>query len=77
MYTSLIEPYFKYCCLECGCVGSFTLQKLQQLQNRVAIIVTNSCFDASSKPLTQELSWFTIEQLIEIETIKVVRKTLL
>ena len=76
MYTSLIEPYFRYCCLVWGCIGTTTLQKLQKLQNRAARVATNSCFDAPSEPLIQQLGLLTIEQLIELETVKVVYKAL-
>ena len=76
MYTSLIEPYFKYCCPVWGWIGTTTLQKLQKLQNRAARVATKSCFDAPSESLIQHLGWLTIEQLIELETAKVVYKAL-
>ena len=76
MYTSLIEPYSRYCCPVWSCIGTTTLQKLQKLQNRAARVATNSCFDAPSEPLIQQLGCLTIEQLIEIETVKVVYKAL-
>jgi len=70
-YTSLIELYFRYC------IGTTTLQKLQKLQNRTARVATNSCFDAPSGPLVQKLGWLTIEQLIKLEPVKVIYKSLL
>ena len=73
-YTSLVGPYFRYCCPVWGCVGTTTLQKLQKLQNRAARVATDSCFDAPSEPLIQELGCITIERLIELETIKVAYK---
>ena len=76
MYTSLIEPYFRYCCPVWGCIGTTTLQKLQELQNRAARVATHGCFDAPSEPLIQQLGWLAIEQLIELETVKVVYKAL-
>ena len=76
MYTSRIEPYFRYCCPFWGCVGTTTTQKLQKLQNRAARVAISSCFDAPSEPLIQELDWFTINQLIELEAVKVVYKAL-
>ena len=72
----LIESYLRYCCQVWGCIGTTTLQKLQKLQNRAARVATNSCFDAPSEPLIQQLGWLTIEQLIELETVKVVYKAL-
>ena len=74
MYTSRIEPYFRYCCPVWGCVGTTTLQKLQKLQNRAARVATNSCFNVPSEPLIQQLGWLTIEQLIELETVKLYTK---
>ena len=59
-----------------GCVGTTSLQKLQKLQNRAARVVANSCFDAPSEPLIQEPGWLTSDQLIELETVKVVQKAL-
>ena len=76
IYTSLIETYFRYCCPFWGCVGTTILQNLQKLQGRVAKLATNSCIDAPSEPLIQELGWLTVEQIIELETVKVVYKTL-
>ena len=52
IYTSLFEPYFRYYSPVCGCEGTTTLQKLRKLQNRVARVTKNSCFYASSNPLT-------------------------
>ena len=72
----LIEPNFRYYCPAWGCVGTTTLQKLQKLKNRAARVTTNSCFDASSELLVQELGWLTIEQLMELETVEVVYKAL-
>ena len=51
-------------------------KKLQKLQNRAARVATNSSFDAPSESLIQELGWLTIDQLIKLETVKVVYKTL-
>ena len=76
MYTSLIEPYFRYCCPVWDCAGTTTLQKLQKLSNRAARIATNSCYNALSEPLMEELGWLTIEQLIKLETVKFVCKAL-
>ena len=42
--------------------------------SRVAIIVTNSPYDAHSEPLMQALRWPTVMQLTESETAKVVYK---
>ena len=47
MYRSLVEPYFRYCCLVWGNAGLSIIGKLQKLQNPAAKLITNSPFDAS------------------------------
>ena len=47
-----------------GCCNSTDILQLKRLQNRTARIMTNSYFDATSKPLIQSLDWKTIEELI-------------
>ena len=64
LYTSIVEPHFQYCCSVSGCCNSTDILQLQRLQNRAARIVTNSQFDAPSKPLIQSLGWKTIQELI-------------
>ena len=64
LYTSIVEPHFQYCCSVWGCCNSTDILQLQRLQNRAARIVTNSQFDAPSKPLIQSLGWKTIQELI-------------
>ena len=64
LYTSIVEPHLQYCCSVWGCSNYTDILQLQRLQNRAARIVTNSPFDAPSKPLIQSLGWETIEQLI-------------
>ena len=65
LYNSIIEPHFQYCCSVLGCCNSTDILQLQRLQKRAARIVTNSHFDATSKPLIQSLGWKTIEELID------------
>jgi len=60
-----------------GIVCTTTPEKLQKVQNRAVRVATNSCLDDASEPLMQELGWLTIEQLIELETVKVVYRALL
>ena len=64
LYTSIVEPHFQYCCSVWGCCNSTDILQLQRLQNRAARIVTNSHFDAPSKPQIHSLGWKTIEVLI-------------
>ena len=64
MYTNIVKPHFRYCCLVWGCCGLTEIKRLQKLQNRAARIVSGSSFDAPSKPLIKELGWRTIDELI-------------
>ena len=76
LYAGIVEPHFRYCCSVWGCCGSMELDQLQKLQNRAARVITNSNFDAPSRPLIQELGWKTIEELINGETKTMVFKSL-
>ena len=76
LYTGIVEPHFWYCCSVWGCCGSTEITKLQKLQNRAARVITNSSFDAPSRPLIQELGWKTIEEIINCETKTMVYKSL-
>ena len=76
LYTSIIEPHFRYCCAVWGCCGTTEISKLQKLQNRAARIITNSSFDASSKPLIQKLGWKTVNDMIKHESRTMVYKSI-
>ena len=76
LYTGIVEPHFRYCCSVWGCGGSIEINQLQKLQNRAARIITNSSFDAPSRPLIVELGWRTIEELIGNESKTMVFKSL-
>ena len=36
LYTSIVEPHFRYCCSVWGCAGTTEINRLQKLQNRAA-----------------------------------------
>ena len=36
LYTGIIEPHIRYCCLVWGCTGVTDINQLQKLQNRAA-----------------------------------------
>ena len=76
LYTSIVEPHFRYCCSVWGCCGITQINQLQKLQNRAARILTNSSFDAPSTPLIERLGWKTIQQLIDNESKTMVFKSL-
>ena len=47
-----------------GFTGSTEIYQLQKLQKRAARIITNSSFDAPSRPLIEGLGWKTIGELV-------------
>ena len=67
LYTSILEPHFRYCCSAWGCAGTTQINRLQKLQNRAARIVTNSSFDTPSNLLIETLGWKTINELTDTE----------
>ena len=71
-----IVPHFRYCCSVWGCAGSTEINQLQKLQKRAARIVTNSSYDAPSRPLIEGLGWKTIQELIQNESETMVFKSL-
>ena len=61
MYKALIVPYFAYSSCVWGYIGKGLLEKLQQLQNRAARIVTSSNYQTRSKDILDELGWEVLE----------------
>ena len=75
MYRSFVESCFRYSCSVWGAAGINAINELQKLQNRAARIVTNSAYDASALPIVRKLGWPTINELIELKTLKMVYKS--
>ena len=76
MYTSIVEPHFRYCCSVWGCCGLTKIKRLQKPENRAARIVSGSSFDTPSQPLIKELGWRTIDELITSESNIIVFKSI-
>ncbi len=57
VYNSLIVPHFDYCSLVWNIGNAYSLEKLQKLQNRAAIIIIGKSYDVRSKDTLEELSW--------------------
>ena len=57
MYKALTLPYFDYCSCVWGYIGIGSTEKLQQLQNRAARIVTLSNYETRPKDLLDDLGW--------------------
>ena len=51
LYKRIVEPHFRYRCSVWGCTGSTEINQLKKLQKRAARTITNSSFDAPSRPL--------------------------
>ena len=75
MYRSMVELSFRFCCPIWAVCSTTALAKLQKLQNRAARIVTNSPFRMSAQPIISQLGWKTANDLIEMETMKMVYKS--
>ena len=57
-------------------VDETSLDKLQKLQNRAAITVTGCRYDESALPIIRALGWPTVRELRDLETLKMVFKSL-
>lgn len=57
MYKALILPYFDYSSFAWVYTGRGLTEKLQQLQNTAARIVTLSNYETWSKDLFDDLGW--------------------
>ena len=75
-YKSLVEPHFRYCCPVWGNVGETSLTNLQKLQNRATRIFTGSRYDQSALPLIRALGWPTVREILDLEKLKMVFKSL-
>ena len=76
LYTSIVEPLFRYCCSVWGCAGTTEINRFQKLQNGAARIVTNTSFNTPGNKLIEKLGWKTINELIDIESKTIVFKSL-
>ena len=76
LYSSIVETHFRYCCSVWGCCGTTDINQLQKLQNRAARIVTNSSYDAPSRPLIESLGWMTIREHIDQDSRSMVYKSI-
>ena len=63
IYRSIIEPYFTYCCIVWDTIGETQMANLQNLQNRVARIITGASYLKRSCDLLAELGWLNLEAM--------------
>ena len=76
LYSSIVEPGFRNCCSVWGCCGKTDVDQLQKLQNRAAKVVTNSSFDAPSRPLIRSFGWKTVRELVDQDSRLMVYKSM-
>ena len=57
IYYSLVQPYFDYCDVVWGDCSKTRADKLQKLQNRVALIITRADYSTRSSDVLNSLEW--------------------
>ena len=76
IYRSLVESHIRYGNVVWGSCGEVLLTKLQKVQNRAARIVTRSEFDVNAEPLSKELGWKTVRELVRYDTAITMHKSM-
>ena len=76
MYRNIVEPHSRFCCTMWGVCSAAALNKIQKLQSDVASIATNSPCHTPSQSLLGTLGWKTIGQLIDMETLTIVYRSI-
>ena len=56
--------------------GNAGVSMIGKLQNRAAKLIANSPFDASPPPVIRALGWSTVKELIDLESARIVYKSL-
>ena len=65
LYTTMIEPYFRYCNIVWGQCNKTLLEKLQTLQNKVARTIASLRYeDANHCKIISQYGWLSVEHLI-------------
>ena len=62
IYRSLIEPHFTYCCIVWDSIGETQINSLQNLQNRVARIITGASYLTRSTDVLDQLGWSNLAE---------------
>ena len=57
VYKAITLPHFDYCSLVWDIGNTYSLEKIQKMQNRAARVITGKSYDVRSKDILQELSW--------------------
>ena len=68
IYSSLIEPYFGYCCIIWGQCKEAHKDKLQTLQNKAARSIAKVKYeDADHHKLLGQFGWLSVRNLIRLD----------
>ena len=62
IYNLLVQSHFNYCSVVWGCCSQSLSQKLQELQNRAARVITFSNFNSCTEELFLELRWVKLDR---------------
>ncbi len=62
IYKALFQPYFDYCSSVWGSIGACQSERLQNLQNRAARLITFSDLNVRSSILLGDLGWDCLER---------------
>jgi len=76
IYNSLVQPHVDHSSLVWGNSGKTSSNKLQKLQNRAALVITSSSFDADVDSLFHKLSWKYLNSQRHIQKALMVFKSL-
>ena len=76
VYCGLVQSHFDYCSVVWGNCVKTLRDKLQQLQNCVACVLTNSNYDARASILLNDLGWQNLETQQQIQKAVMVYKSL-
>ena len=76
IYNSLVQSHFDYCSLVWGNCGKASSNKLQNLQNHAARVITSSSDDVDVDSLFHKLSWKDLHSQRQIQKALIVFKSL-
>ena len=76
LYQGLVEPHFRFYCSVWEACGVTTRCTLEKLQNRAIRIITDSPYDAPTKPILRQLRLPSIAEMIRQESAGMVYKAI-
>ena len=55
VYNAIVQPHFDYCSLVWDIGNTYSLEKLQKMQNMAARVITGRSYEVRSQSILQEL----------------------